>query len=231
MGKQQLRLEDLDIQINWLTQAVPQALQTYQPPALLTAPLVSRPDKFAGEASQCTGFLLQCSLYFTGLVSINDQQKIAQFLSLPTSKANKWATAVWGKRQRIPLLLLPLHCHVPPSFWSCPQRKGNWKTALAIKQGKRRAAEYALEFHIIASGSEWNELALKVEFQQGLNTEVLTELACHDKQMTLNSLIDLATSLDNLIQNHCNYLKSATPPSPVDTPEPMQITRAKVDLA
>lgn len=71
---------------------------------------------------------------------------------------------------------------------------------LSIKQGKQHAAEYALEFCTPTAGCGWNKPALQVAFRQRLNTEVLVEQACGDK-IPLDSLIDLAVCLDNLIQN------------------------------
>lgn len=97
MRQQQQHLGMLDIHVNQPTDAVSQVLQTCQSKVMPTAPLISCPDKFVGKASQCYGFLLQCSLYYTGQVGINNQQKIAQFLNLLSDKALKWATPVWEK--------------------------------------------------------------------------------------------------------------------------------------
>lgn len=72
---------------------------------------------------------------------------------------------------------------------------------LTIKQGKRRVAGYALEFCTIATGSSWNEPALKAAFWQGLNPQVLTELVCQNEQAKVNTLINLAICLDNLLCN------------------------------
>lgn len=72
---------------------------------------------------------------------------------------------------------------------------------LTLKQGSRCVVEYLLEFCTLTAGSRWNEPALKVTFCQGLNPQVLTELACQDEQATLNSLIDMFIQLDNLLQN------------------------------
>lgn len=58
---------------------------------------------------------------------------------------------------------------------------------LAAKQGKRQTAEYALEFHVLAAGSGWNEPVLKATFHRGLDLDVLMELACRDDQITLLS--------------------------------------------
>lgn len=54
---------------------------------------------------------------------------------------------------------------------------------------------------MLAAGSGWNEPTLKAAFRQGLNSEVLNELACCNEQLTLDFLIDLAIRLDHLLQN------------------------------
>lgn len=50
----------------------------------------------------------------------------------------------------------------------------------------------SLEFHMLTAGSRWNELALKVTFRQGLDLQVLNELAYQDEQASLDSLIDIS---------------------------------------
>lgn len=70
-----------------------------------------------------------------------------------------------------------------------------------VKQGRRRVAEYALEFHMLAAESSWNEAALKPTFCQRLNNNALTELLYHNETATLHMLTDLAICLDNLLQD------------------------------
>lgn len=77
-----------------------------------------------------------------------------------------------------------------------------------LKQGKGRAAEYALEFRTLAAESGWNERASKALFRQGLNSDFLTEMACHDYQVSLYSPV--------FIQNHQLHQK-AGPTSPEPT--------------
>lgn len=61
--------------------------------------------------------------------------------------------------------------------------------------------DYALEFCILAAESGWNEAALKDVFPAGLNPEVQKEMACHDDEKSLDSLMDLAIRLDNLLRD------------------------------
>lgn len=51
----------------------------------------------------------------------------------------------------------------------------------------------------------WNEPAMKATIYQGLNVEILTELVCQDKKVTLDSLTNLAIHLDYMILS-CSYL-------------------------
>lgn len=66
---------------------------------------------------------------------------------------------------------------------------------------KRHATDNALEFSTFTAGCGGNDLAINAVFHQGLNVEVLTELALN-----------------------------VTPLSTTETSEPMQITHAKLDL-
>lgn len=59
----------------------------------------------------------------------------------------------------------------------------------------------ALEFCILTAESGWNKPALKATFHRGLNVHVLVELVSQDDEAALDSLIDMAIWLDNLLQD------------------------------
>lgn len=80
----------------------------------------------------------------------------------------------------------------------------------SLSQGNCQVAEYALEFRMLAVGNGWNELVLKAAFHWGLNEAVLTEMACRDKRLSLDSFIDLTIRLDNLLQK-CQAFHLTTP--------------------
>lgn len=86
--------------------------------------------------------------------------------------------------------------------------------------------DYVLEFCTIVTGSEWNNTTLKATFHRSLNPEVLTELACQDKQLTLDVLTDLAIRLDRLLHSHCQLWSEKAGNS--DTSEPMQLGRTRL---
>lgn len=101
-------------------------------------------------------------------------------------KAPSWATVVW----------YPLSSyngfveHFQQVLDHTLEGKEIIQQLLTIMQGKRNASEYALEFCVLAVGSGLNDLALRPAFHQGLNPEVLTELAYQGDKVTLDSLID-----------------------------------------
>lgn len=85
-------------------------------------------------------------------------------------------------------------------------------------------AEYALEFHTQVAGSGGNEPALKAMFHQDLDLLILTELACHDEQHILDSLIDLAFKLDNLLPNRPSLQHAPVNIQPAQSPPPMEVS-------
>lgn len=94
-----------------------------------------------------------------------------------------------------------------------------------------KALKYALEFCTIAVGSAWNEPALKAAFWQGLDPRVLTELACQDKQATLDSLIDLSICLDKLLRSHPTLQPATAETLSFEAATPMDVYRTRLTSA
>lgn len=90
--EQQQHLGELDAKMNMLTNAISSTSVSYRALAAHPSSLISYPDTFSGETSQCKGFLLQCSLYFSGQEGVSEQQKIALFCSLSIGKIFNWAS-------------------------------------------------------------------------------------------------------------------------------------------
>lgn len=74
---------------------------------------------------------------------------------------------------------------------------------------------------MLSAGSRWNQQALKAAFHQGLNPEVLTELARHNDRIARDMLVDLAIHLDQLICNYQAYQGVASPIPMFDYPSTM----------
>lgn len=67
------------------------------------------------------------------------------------------------------------------------------------KYRAHRAAEYTLGFHMLAAKSGWNEPVLKAVFHWVLNHNILMKMSQPNDKASLDSLIDLAIRLDNLL--------------------------------
>uniref|UniRef100_A0A3B1IDC4 DUF4939 domain-containing protein n=1 Tax=Astyanax mexicanus TaxID=7994 RepID=A0A3B1IDC4_ASTMX len=54
-----------------------------------------KPEVFDGDPEKCSGFLLQCSVFFSNTPPTTDKAKIGFIVSRLSGKALEWATAVW----------------------------------------------------------------------------------------------------------------------------------------
>lgn len=52
----------------------------------------------------------------------------------------------------------------------------------------------------MAASTGWNDQALLTVFRSGLQSDIQTELACRDEDLTLDQLIAMTIRLDNLLQ-------------------------------
>ncbi len=55
-----------------------------------------------------------------------------------------------------------------------------FRQLLTLRQGRRSAADYAIEFRTLTATSKWNEQALTVHFLKGLSGEIKEETLSHD---------------------------------------------------
>lgn len=86
-------------------------------------------------------------------------------------------------------------------FNHSPEGKEFGEWLLSHRQGKQSAMELTLTFCTLAAGSTWNKTELKAAYLQGLNQDILTELACCDDQVSLDLLNDLSIHLGYLLKN------------------------------
>lgn len=184
-------------------------------------PRLALPEKFDGTPTKCKGFLLQCSLYVNQQPSLypTDTSRISFVCSLLTGKALDWATAVWQDDGSV----FPSFANFLQRFREVfehaagGQRPGD--QLLSLTQGKATAAEYALQFRTLSAQTNWIEDTLKLLFRQGLSMDLQAELACRDEGSSLNSFIELAIHIDNLLRTR----PSRAPISSSPVPEPMQL--------
>ncbi len=160
-----------------------------------------------------------------------DESRITFVCSLLTGRALDWATAVWSE-------VRPTF----PSFRAFIQRfkevfehpaggKEVGEQLLSLRQGRGSAADYALSFRTLAVQTGGPDDPLKLNYHKGLNTELQSELACHDEGKSLEQYIELSIKIDNLLRcRHPNRLPAfpVVPSAANSDVEPMQIGLTRI---
>ncbi|KAL0195094.1 hypothetical protein M9458_008666, partial [Cirrhinus mrigala] len=248
LTRHQQQLDHLSALTEQLVQAI-RGLQVATPPApppaaippaaaapITASPRLAFPEKFDGAPSKCKGFLLQCTLFVSQQPHLypTDEGKIAFVCSLLTGRALEWATAVWDVgRPAFPSFATFLQSF-KEVFQPKPESSEAGEQIVALKQGRRTAADYALDFRTLAAQSGWNDGPLKLHYRKGLNQDLQVELACRDEGLTLNQYIDLSIRIDNVMRaRKPGRTFTSQPPTqpPIATiPEPMQLGTTKLTV-
>lgn len=117
-----------------------------------------------------------------------------------------------------------------------------FRRLVTLRQGRRLAADYALEFCTLATTCECNEQALSTRFLEGLSGEIKEEIFSHEPPTHLDQLVELAIHLDKHFELHRHtHLSSPEPreappvisPASVAPPghEPMQLGGLHISTA
>ncbi|KAL0185666.1 hypothetical protein M9458_017336, partial [Cirrhinus mrigala] len=246
MHEQQLdRLTDLTAQLVRALQGLQLVAPTATPPVTSpppgaqsapSSPRLAFPEKFDGTPAKCKGFLLQCSLFVNQQPHMypTDKCKIAFVCSLLTGRALEWATAVWRlDRPTFPSFAAFLQ-KFKEVFQPSTESGEAGELIMALRQGRRTAADYALSFRTLAAQSGWNDEPLKLHYLKGLHPDLQVELACRDENLSLEAYIDLSIRVDSVMRAR----KPGRLPTPVPAvapanetaPEPMQLGATKLSL-
>ncbi|KAI2668609.1 Transposon Tf2-6 polyprotein [Labeo rohita] len=248
LSRHQQQLDHLTALTEQLVRAV-QGLQIAAPPAVSPPPAASPspaappvtasprlafPEKFDGSPGKCKGFLLQCTLFVNQQPHLypTDEGRIAFVCSLLTGKALEWATAVWDLGQPTFPSFAAFLKSFKEVFQPSPESSEAGEQIMALEQGRRTAAEYALDFRTLAAQSGWNDGPLKLHYRKGLQPELQVELACRDEGLSLSQYIDLSIRIDNVMRarkpSRAVTMIPPTSPIPVASPEPMQLGVTKL---
>ncbi|KAI2666735.1 Retrotransposon-derived protein PEG10 [Labeo rohita] len=170
---------------------------TTPPPGAQSAaasPRLAFPEKFDGSPEKCKGFLLQCSLFISQQPHLypSDECKIAFVCSLLSGRALEWATAVWRlDRSTFPSFTTFIQ-RFKKVFQPSAEDGEAGEQIMALRQGRRTAADYALSFRTLVAQSGWCDGPLKLHYRKGLHPDLQVELACRDEGLSLEEFIDLS---------------------------------------
>lgn len=179
-------------------------------------------------------FLLQYSLFVSQQPTLypTEESHISFVCSLSTDRTLEWATAIWNEGRPTFTTFNSFLQRFREIFEHPEGDKEAGEQLLALRQGKRTAADYALSFRTPAAQTGWVDDTLKWLFRKGLNMDLQSELACRDEGRNLDQFIDLAIRIDNLIRSRLQTRDpstlSAVLPATTSDSEPMQIGLARL---
>ncbi|KAK3517723.1 hypothetical protein QTP70_016578 [Hemibagrus guttatus] len=173
------------------------------PLARSESPRLAMPEKFDGSADRCRGFLRQCEVFFSHQPGMyhEEETKCAFLLSLLSSKALKWASAVWDADPQVRSSFSYFTGMIREVFEHPAGGKDISVQLMELRQGSEATADYAIRFRTLAAQSGWNDVVLWAVFRAGLNPALQTELVCH-MEATLSQFVATAIRLDNLRRQH-----------------------------
>ncbi|KAI2647111.1 Transposon Tf2-8 polyprotein [Labeo rohita] len=173
---------------------------TPTPPSASGSPM-ALPATFAGEAAECSGFLLQVNLY----IQMQPQQfssnnaKVAFLISLLTARS-------------------PTRSPLPTQLFR-------------LQQGSSTVNDYTLRFRTLAGASGWNETALLGAYRQGLNPEIRAAMALYDDSIGLETFLQRTTRVSQQLaacQPPVTAPQSASVAASTPVPEPMQMDSTRL---
>ncbi|KAL0190887.1 hypothetical protein M9458_013585, partial [Cirrhinus mrigala] len=161
---------------NPLTESVNALKAAFQPtpaPPSASGSQMAMPATFAGEAAECSSFLLQVNLFIQMQPQMfpSENAKVAFLISLLTGKALQWAKAIWNSDNPIIHSYEQFTSHFSEVFSTTTSTLTTSDQLFHLQQGTTSVNDYTLHFRTLAAASGWNETALLGGYRQGLNLD------------------------------------------------------------
>ncbi|KAL0176566.1 hypothetical protein M9458_028896, partial [Cirrhinus mrigala] len=218
-----------------LVNAFKAALIPPTPPSASGSPMAV-PAKYAGEAAECSGFLLQVNLYIRMQPQQfpTEQSKVAFLTSLLSGKALKWAEAIWNSNNPIINSYDQFVTHFSEVFSTATGALSTSDQLFRLRQGSSSIHNYTLHFRTLAAASGWNEISLLGAYRQGLNPEIRSAMAIYDDTIGLEAFLlrtmrvsqQLAACQPPVTAPQVASVAASTP-----VPEPMQVDSTRLSRA
>jgi hypothetical protein len=188
-------------------------------------PRVNNPPCFSGEPTQCRAFLTQCEVVFSLQPSTyaSDRARVAFVISLLAGRAREWGAANWEAEADCVFNFSQFKAEMIRVFDRSAYGEEASRLLSSLRQGRRSAADFAIEFRTLATTSGWNEPALVARFQEGLNSELKDEIIAREVPTRLDPLIDLAIRIERRfdLRRRARGLESSllsSPPAALSSP-------------
>ncbi len=194
-------VESLSAQVTELTgllQNLHPVQAAWQQPYHLPEPRINNPPCYSGQPTECRAFLTQCEVIFSlqPTTYAVDRSRIAFVLSLLTGRARDWGVAVWESEASCCERFSDFKEEMIKTFDRSVYGPEASRQLVTLRQGRRSAADYAIEFRTLAATCEWNEQALSACFLEGLSGDIKEEILSRDPPTGLDQLVELAIRLD-----------------------------------
>ncbi|KAL0175498.1 hypothetical protein M9458_027828, partial [Cirrhinus mrigala] len=177
---------------------------TISPPS---ASPMARPATYSGDAAMCSGFLLQCSLYFElhPHQFANDQAKVTFIISLLAGRALQWVDALWNSESPLICSLSGFMEHFKEDFSQATTEISAHDELLRLRQANLTTHDYTLRFRTLAASSRWNETALFAAYLRGLNPLLRQHMAIYEDSVSLESFLQKASHISQHMELHYEY--------------------------
>ncbi|KAL1279053.1 hypothetical protein QQF64_025726 [Cirrhinus molitorella] len=148
------------------------------------------PASFAGEAAECSRFLLKVKLFIQMQPQrfTSENAKVALLISLLTGKALQWAKAIWNNNNPIIHNFDQFVAHFSEVFSTATGVLTISDQLFHLQQGSSSVHEYTLHFRTLAAASGW-DVALLGAYQHGLNPDIRAAMALYDDSIGLETFL------------------------------------------
>ncbi|KAL0153251.1 hypothetical protein M9458_051426 [Cirrhinus mrigala] len=219
-----------------LVNALTAAFQATSAPSSASGSPMAMPAAFAGEAAECSGFLLQVNLF----IRMQPQQftsenaKVAFLISLLTGKALQWAKAIWNSDNPIIHSYEQFTSHFSEVFSTTTDQLSTSDQLFRLQQGNSTIHQYTLHFRTLAAASGWNKTALLGAYRQGLNPQIRSAMALYDDSIGLETVLQRTAHVSQRLAA-CQPTITAPQPASVvactPVPEPMQVDSSRLSCS
>ncbi|MGL4933172.1 MAG: retropepsin-like aspartic protease, partial [Aeromonas sp.] len=179
---------------------------------------MARPATYSGEASTCSGFLLQCTLYFElhPHQFASERAKVSFIISLLAGRDLQWAEALWTSENPLINSSANFMGHFREVFSQATTEISVHDELLRLRQATSPINDFTLRFRTLAAVSGWNETALLATYRRGLNPLIRQHMAIYDDSVGLESFLQKATH----VAQHLTACHMEASPAAAASPEP-----------
>ncbi|XDV42921.1 hypothetical protein PO909_011499 [Leuciscus waleckii] len=192
---------------------------------------MARPATFTGVAEDCSGFLLQCSLYFEmhSPQFTSDRAPVACYPERESARYARWPVQPWWQSNALVVSSLSdFLSHFKEVFGQTTSDLSVHDQLFNLRQAKNSVSTYTLQFRTLAAASGWNETGLLTAFRQGLNADIRQLMVMYDDSMGIENFIQRTIRVSQRLiafslPNFAAYPPPSAPSVALPAPEPMQV--------